>query len=156
MGCSIGKLVPPIPPDLVGLWISCSDNTRNKDALLHNFKNILGRYPSYQYAYMKCATFYKACSGSVLEILPDGNVKYLEMKKATGTHPSPFARIIYSGPITSWDSENGVWTSCYAGCGRNGIVDFAVDHLERDPKLGHITSLGLNGRSFSKQKDLME
>lgn len=148
MGCCQSDCCKSIPPDpwLVGIWIS--EDASNKTNLLanHNYEK---KTTLYGCSKLKRTSFYKPCSGAVLEVSPTGYVNYIEMDGMT-------ARLMYSGPINDWNGQdNTTWLGCCAGkccCCPKGCVHFDVEipSISR----AYPTNIRVNGRMMAKSEHI--
>lgn len=101
---------------------------------------------------LKRTSFYKPCSGAVLEISPTGYVNYIEMEGVT-------ARLMYSGPINDWNNgqdNNTTWLGCCAGkccCCPKGCVHFDVE-IPSTSSRAYPTNIRINGRMMVKDEHI--
>lgn len=143
MGCCQSDCCKSIPPDpwLVGIWISEDVSNRTNLLANHNYEK---QTRIYGCSKMKNTSFYKPCSGAVLEVSPTGFVNYIEMENVS-------ARLIYSGPINDWNGQDNTWLGFCAGkccCCPKGCVHFDVEIPSTSRACP--TNIRVNGRVMTK------
>lgn len=144
MGCCQSDCCKAVPPDpsLVGIWMSEDATNRTNLLANHNFEK---KTTMYGCSRLKRTSFYKPCSGAVLEVSPSGYVNYIEMDDV-------LCRFMYSGPINDWNGQDNTWLGCCAGkccCCPRGCVHFDVEIPSSTSRV-YPAKIRVNGRIMTK------
>jgi hypothetical protein len=145
MGCCQSDCCNSVPPDpwLVGIWIS-EDATNRTNLLANHYYE--KKTTMYGCSRLKRSSFYKPCSGAVLEVSPSGYVNYIEMENVT-------TMFLYSGPINDWNGQDNTWLGCCAGkccCCPRGCVHFDVEIQSQSTSKAYPAKIRVNGRIMTK------